>query len=217
MVTVSDNSIVKLELVGEVLDAYFSEEPPDGYNYTIEVDGSSTRSKGSRQSFYARKLSGLSASDFPDQTDLSIEGYRSGFKYISMAWVRKKQGVAKIQYAVHMDFANWDLPESLASFLDRFCKAIEDTGQVSDYERERSEYGYDLYITVDLKLEDDIYKRMCGIEDILESIYRRELVPATAKTEKYGDDRFHWWIRYVLVPLVCSGGIAAILVKYLLS
>lgn len=217
MTHASKNCVVEIQLAGVKLEAYYSEEPLDGYNYTIETNGGAGQHKGSMQSFYARRLGGVSASDFPDHTELSIYEYKSGFKYISMVYIRKKRGVAELGYVMHIDFANWDLPESLAIFFDRFCKAIEANGLFSDIVREQTEYGYDLCINVELGPDDDIYGRMRGAEDVLDSLYRRELVPDKASMHKYGEDRFHWWIRYVLVPLVCSGGIAAVLVKYLLS
>lgn len=131
-----------------------------------------------------------------------------------MVYVQKKSGKCQLKHVLDFNYFDWDMPESLGSFLDRYKEKIKEIPNFISVRKERSDYGYSIDFISSVDALEDIYYQIRNIEDSLESLYRENLtIPAHAETKKYGEDRIHWWIRYVIVPLIGSSTIAAALVK----
>ncbi|NEZ02537.1 hypothetical protein G4Y73_00065 [Wenzhouxiangella sp. XN201] len=202
--------------IGEsILEAYFSNEPIDGFPLTVETHSNHARKVG--QKFYPRQLQGLRGEQFPEGVDLAIYEAKRGFRYVNAIWVKKLAGQCEISNSISLDFHSWDLPESLGSFIDRYVDALQSSELAIRVSSSKTEYGFDLISTIDVPGTSDIYSRLEQLESTQESLYRKELIPPTGgPIQKYGEERRHWWIRYVIVPLVGSGAVAAVLANYLL-
>lgn len=205
----------KLLTIGsEQLEAYYDPSPLDGYNYSIEVNLGKPRPGDTR--YFPRKLADVAASEFPDSCDLNFESVPSSFRHIHFLNVRKKNGLCNISATVSLCFSNWDLPESLSSFVDRYSKSLIGTDFFTSISAQRSDYGFDLICTASADGSDDLFSDIEAIESKLESVYRNSLIPdQSAPTKTYGEERRHWWIRYVIVPILCSGSVAGVLAYYL--
>jgi hypothetical protein len=154
---------------------------------------------------------------FPDSLELSIYQPQLQFHPIDMIYV-SKSSIASIRIMMSFYFSTWEMPESLGSFVERYAKAISQRPEILDASSEKNDVGYGVYCEIQPGWSKDIYRCIQELENTVLSLYRQQIVPPTAQAkEKYGEERLHWWIRYVIVPVVCSGGIAAILVKYLLQ
>ena len=197
------------------LEASVSENPIDGFRFTVEANGDPKLKIP--QLFYPTQLTGVKAEQFPDSLDLHIYNVSSGFRFIDMVSVTKLEGNCFFKNWISFGFQNWDLGESLGSFIDRYADALRNSSLKVKVETYKDEYGYSMISTIPVAPEESIYDRMSKLEELQETTYRKQLLPSkTEESKKYGEERIHWWIRYVIVPLVCSGAAATVIGAYLL-
>ncbi len=199
---------IKIKIAQQELDAHYDEQCTYGYMYTVEASGNP--SSKYMQKFFPGRLSGVNCSALQDKLDLCIYDLKTGFRHIESMWVRKREGKCHIQNSISFEYTNWDLPESLSSFIDRYASGLKESGQITEVRADKNEYGYYVMSTVELTETDDICKKVDSLEELQESIYRKTIIkPQNIQVTKYGEERRHWWIRYVIVPLIGSGAIAA--------
>jgi hypothetical protein len=206
---------IKFKIGNKELEATHDKAAADGYLYSVEASGNPKERH--MQQVFPRMMAGITGSTFPDSCELFIYDVRSGFGKICMIYVHKLRSICKTKLTVSFNFMNWDLPESLGSFVDRYITGLRDSFPISEITSSRSEYGYDVDLSILIGNNEDIYRSIMSMEGALESKYRKLLVPPSESTTKYGESRLHWWIRYVIIPLACSGTIAAVIGKYLLK
>ena len=198
------------------LEAIYDATPLDGYTHTIQVD--SNLVGASDKKFYPRQLSGICGRDFPDRCELIFSSFKSGFRNIYYMRIHKLRGICNVSLTVSFDFSKWDLPESLGSFVDRFTAAVLKDSLFCGAVSSKCDYGFDIDCSVPINDFEDVFSKISEAEAKLESLYRKHLVPAADLTSvKYGEERMHWWIRYVFVPIICSSTIAAVIARYLLK
>lgn len=204
----------KIEIGQYELEANYDEIPRDGFRYTISTIGNSRDKQG--QKFYPHHLKGMHSGSFPDSVDLIIYNAKAEFRHIDSIWVRKLDGKCSIMNSISLSYSDWELPDSLSNFVDRYVKALREEINIAEVTFSKDEYGYSIYCTVNISESGDIYSSIEKLEETQEFLYRKSLVkPDTKTSEKYGEERWHWWIRYVIVPLIGSGTIAAVLANYL--
>ena len=202
-----------VEINGNLLVAFYDEAPSDDCVYSIETTSNSGNKYG--QHFFPRKLSGLSGDDFPSSTSLAIYDLKSGFKFLDMLYVRRCGEDTSLELLGSIDFHSWDLPESLGTFIDRYVAKLRESELVHSVSATREDYGYFIKCAAPVGSED-LFSKFSELEGIMESTYRNYLLPAESNPpQAYGDGRLHWWIRYVIVPLVGSGAVAAVFARYL--
>jgi hypothetical protein len=206
---------IKFKIGKEEVEAIHDEAAADGYVYTVEASGNPKEKR--MQQVFPRMLSGVTGDTFPDNCDLYIYDARSGFGKICMIYVHKLQTLCRAQLVVSFNYMDWDLSEALGSFVDRYVAGIRHAYPASEVSTSKSEYGYDVSWSLPIQADEDIHRIIMSMEELLESKYRKLLIPPKENATQYGEGRLHWWIRYVVIPLACSGTIAAVIGKYLLK
>lgn len=203
----------KIKIGEYALEAHYDENPRDGFRYSIDTNGNPREKQG--QKFYPHFLKGLNGGSFPDSVDLNIYDAKRKFRHIDSIWVRKLDGKCSIKNSMSFYYSDWELPESISQFVDRYIAALREQRNIEKVTFSKDEYGYNIFCAVSVSGSENIYSSIESLEENQEFLYRKLLIkPDTKSSEKYGEGRLHWWIRYVIVPLIGSGTIAAVLAKY---
>lgn len=194
-------------------------ESDDDLAYRYVIDASGEPNSSWSQKFYATYLKRVSERDLPDALSLTIQNPNQDFKKLNFIEIRKKGNNTNFTFILCFDYVLWDMKESLPSFVDRFIDVLR-KNLGTEVKPVKTEYGYFVEVTFSLTGVDDVFTFYTKYEHEIDRLYRGSLI-REGKLEKsassYGEDRFHWWIRYVIVPLACSGTVAAVLAKYLLN
>lgn len=206
----------KLLIGGYEVDAWYSSELYNGYAYLIDI--SPCPEENLYQHFHLMRLRGISPKELPDSCHIIFQSPKSEFKRVSFVEIKSNKGLYELEIILCIDYRDWEMKESVPSFVDRYCDTLKKS-VTQTITPVRTEYGYYVHCIFNISEVKDIYEFYSEKESEIERTYRNTL--ATDSTEvdshKYGDDRLHWWVRYVFVPLAGSGAIATILVKYLLK
>lgn len=209
-----NKEIIKIGL--KELAAYVERDAVDAYKFSIETSGNKREKYA--QTFYPISLGEETGESFPNDTELSIYNVESDFRVINTIWIKKKNGVCKISLNINVCYSNWGLHESLGYFIDRYKAALTKTKLFEEVTSSKEEYGYYLECVSTVENDASIYRSYSKIESSLESTYRNTLILTQEKSvSSFSEGRLHWWVRYVAVPLVGSGTIAAVIAKYLLA
>lgn len=203
-----------IQIGSKELECNFDENPDDGFHTWLDAVGDPAVKHA--QKFYPANFQGISGEQFPDSVWFSIYNLKRGFRFIDSIVVKKLNGKCTLVNSMSIDFQFWDLEESLGSFIDRYADALRNSPLGVKVETEKTEYGYYLTSTIPVAPGDGIYSRLIKLEELQESTYRKQLVPVKSHaSNRYGEERIHWWIRYVIVPLLGSSAVAAVLGAYL--
>ncbi|MDT8383445.1 MAG: hypothetical protein RRB22_03435 [Gammaproteobacteria bacterium] len=187
----------------------------DGYEYYGELSTGQRTPKEYRCNL--SYFSGVSCIDLPDRLHLWITHNGSEFKRVNFVRITKLSNQCKLVITLNIDYARWELEESVSSFVFRFVDFIKNELNV-EITADKTDVGYCIDVPFYGSKVDDIYNWYSTCEHTVEKFYQKCLVSPTgnnSESVKYGEDRLHWWVRYVFVPLIGSGTIAAVLAKYI--
>lgn len=206
----------KLKIGDCEVEAWHSSDSSDGYEYLINIGPYSEESiYGQFNLMYLRRII---PKELPDSSHIVFQSPKSEFKRVNFVEFKSKKGVYKLEIILCIDYRDWEMKESVASFVDRFRNAVKKsiTDAVIPV---RTEYGYFIHCQFNISEAKDIYEFYSEKESELERMYRATLASNLSEvvSQKYGEDRLHWWVRYVIVPLAGSGAIATVLAKHLLK
>ncbi len=206
----------KLQIGDCEVEAWYSPESGNGYKYNIHVDPFSEDKV--LQQFHLMRLHGVSPKELPDSCHIVFQSPKSEFKRVNFVEFKLNKGVCELEIILCIDYRDWEMKESVASFVDRFCDSVKKTA-TDAATAVKTEYGYFIHCKFNISEAKDIYEYYSEKENALERVYRATLASDTVDVaaKKYGEDILHWWIRYVIVPLAGSGAIATVLAKYLLK
>lgn len=206
----------KLKIGDCEVEAWYSSESGDGYEYSIDVSSCSEESL--YRQFHLMCLRKVSPKELPGSCHIVFQSPKTEFKRVNFVEFKSNEGAYELEIILCIDYRDWEMKESVACFVDRFCDAIKKsiTGDVTPV---RTEYGYFIHCPFNVSEIKDIYEFYSEKESELERVYRNTLASDSTEvvSHKYGEDRLHWWVRYVIVPLAGSGAIATVLAKYLLQ
>lgn len=207
-----------LEIGAYPIEVWRYDPPLDNIVYSAELAADPRAPEQYR--FFISYLKGVGCRDLPDNLSLRIACSHSPFRRINMVQLQKRQKRGcMLKVVLDFDYQNWEMAESIGSFVSRYVETINQ--ELNTYAvSEKSENGYLIECTFSDANIPDILKWYSNCENALERIFQREIInPPDAKNEKksYGEEKYHWWLRYVLVPLVASGAIAAVLAGYIMQ
>lgn len=206
----------KIQIGTHSIETWFDEDAGDGFKYYAELHGNPSLPCGEK--FYITFFNNVGCDEIPDSTHLVISLTKSEFKRINFVILKKKMAVCELGITLRIDYLEWEMSESVGKFVYRFVDSIKkELG--FDANPVKTEYGYFIECWSRKANVPDIFSWYSDMGHSLEKIYQRELVNPTVLAtvkQKYGDGRLHWWIRYVVVPLIGSGTVAAVIAKYLL-
>jgi len=197
------------------LEAYIHDPPINGVRYSIEASGNQRQK--SQQQLHPVQFLDTTFDQLPDALSVSIYEVQTSFQPIDMVYVSKTTKYA-VSVLMSFSFSTWEMPESLGKFVERYVKGLHEAANIVEASCDKSEYGFDVFCEASPASSEKIYRIIQELEVTAASVYRETIIPPVATQKKTASEaHWQWWIRYVLVPIVCSGSVAAVLAKYLLQ
>ncbi|GGD04552.1 hypothetical protein GCM10007418_24530 [Halopseudomonas salina] len=112
-----------LQIGGIEVEAWYSSEPPDGYMYSIDIAPQSEEKLYKK--FHLMRLRNVSPTELPESCSIVFQSPRSEFKRVDFVKINKKQGRCELEIILCIDFRDWEMKESVPSFVDRYCDALK--------------------------------------------------------------------------------------------
>lgn len=207
----------RISIGAHSIEAWYDEHSEDGFRYFAALNGNPSFPNEGK--FYLTFLNSVSCDDMPDLTHLVISYSKSEFRKVNFVVIKKVGAVCELGITLALNYQEWEAAESVGKFVYRFLDSIKNELGF-DANPIKTEDGYFVECWSKKVNVSDIYSWYSNMEHSLEKVYQRELNNPPRlfpDTPKYGEGRLHWWVRYVFVPLIGSGTIAAIIAKYLLQ
>lgn len=196
------------------LKAYEDDPLLDGVRYTIEANGNQRRKN--EQHLHPIQFTGTTFDKLPDALEVLIYEVQTSFQPISMLSV-SKAAENRIRFLMSFSFSTWEMPESLGIFVERYVSGLNASPEVAEATFSKGEYGFEVTCEARPSGDIDIFGVIQRLEVTAASVYRDTIIPPSEPTAKVVEVPWQWWLRYVIVPVVCSGGVAAVLAKLLLQ
>lgn len=205
-----------IQIGAHSIEAWYNEHSEDGFRYFAELDGNPTWPNEGK--FYVTFFNGVGCAAIPDSTHLVILYTGSQFRKVNFVIFKKAEFECELGITLALNYQDWEMAESVSKFVYRFADSIR-SELGFDVKPLKTEYGYFVECWSRKTNVTDIFSWYSDMEHSIERIYQRELVNPSVLSQagqKYGEGRIHWWMRYVVVPLIGSGTIAAVIVKFFL-
>lgn len=192
-------------------------EPPfEGkWRYLVNGDGHERAHSGHHLSPY--NLRGLRPIDVPNGLSLSIYRPKSSFRLLNSFELRKLDDECQISVTVDLAFADWHLPKNLRDFVDDYRSSLSKVvTNLVNVTADQDEVGYSLTCAVKVSPLEDFFAAYTNLAEEVLVAYRQalaDLVRPNAPMQPISPTDGHgprWWIRYVVVPIIGSGAVAAV-------
>lgn len=184
------------------------------WRYLISGEGHERAQPGHHLS--PHNLRGLRPSDVPNGLSLSIYRPKSYFRPLSSFELKKVDDESHISVSVDLSFADWHLPKNLRDFADDYRSVLlSGLSNLVSVTIDQDEVGYSLTCIVKVPPAEDFFAAYTNLAQEVSAAYRQalaELVQPSATTQSTSPTDSHgprWWIRYVVVPVLGSGAVAA--------
>lgn len=205
--------------IGErVVSCHFSDPPFEG-KYRYLADTTSDERDRIYQHLFVHDFREVHPSDLPNGISINIQSPRSDFRQINFAEIKKANDQSELIIVLCFDYVDWHLPINLQHFAERYRDALLDhVDSALECHIDHSDPGLFINCSVSVAPDTDYlsaYKKavsqiLATYRKCLENIYK----PPSPKEAKplQADDTAgaKWWFRYVIVPLLGSGAVAAI-------
>lgn len=184
------------------------------------IEGTSDERNGLAQRIFIHDFRDICPTDLPNGISVIIDRPKSTFKQLNFANLTKADDRTEIELVITFYFSDWHLPINLQNFAAKYCEAM--LGSIENI-IEADFFVEDVSVMVTCRVSikptttflvayrnaaDQI---LTTYRNCLESLY----IPTPtsgSKSPKASDDSTgtKWWFRYVIVPILGSGAVAAI-------
>ena len=202
--------------VGDAQVRMHTMEPPFEGKWRYLVSGEGHEGSHPEHHLSPHNLRGLRPSDVPNGLSLSIYRPKSSFRLLSSFELRKLDDESQISVNVDLAFADWHLPKNLRDFVDDYRSALlRGLTNLVNVTIDQDEVGYSLTCAVKVSPSGDFFAAYTSLAEEVLAAYRQALaelvrpsapIQPTSPTDGHGP---RWWIRYVVVPILGSGAVAA--------
>ncbi|WP_265948962.1 hypothetical protein [Dechloromonas sp. A34] len=205
--------------VGErIVSCHFSDPPFDG-KYRYHADGTSNERDHITQHLFVHDFRNICPSDLPNGISINIQYPKSEFRHVNFAEIKKANDQSELIIVLCFDYVDWHLPINLHNFAERYRDALlhlVDGATQSNIDQ--SEPG--LFVTCSISVVPDTdylstYRKavsqiLATYRKCLEDIYKQPLSKESKPIRADDNTGAKWWFRYVIVPILGSGAVAAI-------
>lgn len=212
-----DNSSFR---VGErVVSCHFCDPPFDG-KYSYLADATSDERDDIVQHLFVHDFRHVRPSDLPNGISINIQRPKTEFRQVNFAEIKKVNDQSELIIVLCFDYADWHLPFNLQNFAKAYCDALlrhlDNAFQVNI---DQTEVGLFISCSVAVSPETtylSAYREADGqvlaiYRTCLENIYKYPHLTKETKSPQADDTAgARWWFRYVIVPVLGSGAVAAI-------
>lgn len=165
---------------------------------------------------FIRDLKGVAPRQFPNLFRVMIYGItEANFSYASDVCFRRHHSEAEISYTFDIDHLKWDQPINFKHFLSVFCDVLRtQLPRVNDVSQEHMEGLTFVTVDIGMDLDADCFNVFREVDLNMIRLFRQTLdrpmkLEISSASEK-SDTGLKWWMRYVIVPVACSSGFAAL-------
>jgi hypothetical protein len=201
-----------------VVSCHFSDQPSNG-KYRYYADVTSDERDKICQHLFVHDFRDVYPSDLPNGISINIQSPRSDFRQVSYAEITKVNDKSELTIVICFDFLDWHLPINLVSFAERYRDAL--LCRVDGALRchiDQSEPG--LFVVCSTSVTPDqnylssyravVRQALSTYRKCLENIYQQPASEGVAPPQVTDTVGARWWVRYVVVPILGSGAVAAI-------
>lgn len=194
--------------------------PPFDGKYRYLADGTSDERDNVYQHLFIHDFRDTRPTDLPNGILITIINPKSEFRQVNFAKIRKVDDRSELIIVLCFDYPDWHLPVSLPLFAESYCEALNQQveGAIQS-DIEHSDIGLFISCAISVPPSTNFwsaYQKANGqilsvYRKCLADIYKRQHQP-TYKAQPLGDESSgaKWWFRYVIVPVLGSGAVAAV-------
>ncbi|MCK6393617.1 hypothetical protein [Zoogloea sp.] len=212
-----DNSTFRF---GErVVSGHFSDLPFHG-KYRYVVEGTSDERARIPQQLFFHDFIDIRPADLPNGISITLQRPRSEFRQVNFAEIKKVDDQSVLVIILCFDYVDWHLPINLQLFSERYRDSLlRQVDSAVEAHIDQADFG--LFINCSISVASDVtflaaYRKadsqiLATYRKCLEDLYKTQPAKNETKPAKTDDSEgAKWWFRYVIVPVVGSGAVAAI-------
>lgn len=201
-----------------VVSCHFMDPPFEG-KYRYLADTTSDERDRICPHLFVHDFREVHPSDLPNGISINIHSPRSDFRQIDFVGIKKVNDQSEIIIVLCFDYIDWHLPINLQHFAERYRDALLlHVDSALECHIDHSDPGLLINCSISVTPDTDYlsaYRKavsqiLVTYRKCLENIYK----PSSSKEVKLlqADDTAgaKWWFRYVIVPILGSGAVAAI-------
>lgn len=195
-------------------------EPPFKGKYRYIADGTSDERDTIGEHLFIHDFRDTRPTDLPNGISITIFKPKSEFRQVDFAKIHKFSDRSELSVVLCFDYADWHLPVSLPHFLESYREALlQQVEHVTQTFIEQSDVGFFLSCSVVVQPDEDFWSTYQQAVSQVLAIYRKCLAELYGErhqtkpkmvTKNDENSGAKWWFRYVVVPVLGSGAVAAI-------
>lgn len=203
-----------------VVSGHFSDPPFHGKCRYL-VDGTSDERDRISQKLFVHDFIDIRPADLPNGISITLQRPRSEFRQVNFAEIKKIDDKSVLVIILCFDYVDWHLPINLQHFSERYRDSLlRQVDSAVESHIDQADFG--LFVICSISVASDVtflaaYRkadsqilaayRKC-LEDLYKTLPAKKNETKPAKTDD--SEGAKWWFRYVIVPVVGSGAVAAI-------
>lgn len=210
----------KVRIEGRILSINYCDPPLEG-KYRYLMDGTSDERDKICQHVFVHEFRNIFPTDLPNGFSLTIEQPRSDFRQINSVNIKKLDDLSKLVVTLYFSFSDWHLPLNLSHFAEAYCSSLrENVENETDTYVEPDNLGVYVCCGVSVSSTTSFFSAYRKAEAQILATYRTCLAdvykPAaslkkdTKQVPSVDVSGAKWWVKYVIVPVLGSGSVAAI-------
>jgi hypothetical protein len=203
----------------KVLSGHFCDPPLNG-KYRYVTDGTSDERDRIGQHLFIHDFRDVRPVDLPNGISINIQNPKSEFRQVNFAEIKKVNDQSELTVILCFDYVDWHLPLNLQHFAERYSNAL--LRQMDSAMRchiDQTEVGLFINCSIAVAPEMNFLSAYRRADAQILSIYRKCLADIynqqhqpkeVAPTQAEENTGSKWWFRYVIVPVIGSGTVAAV-------
>lgn len=206
--------------VGDKLLSGHSCDPPLDGKYRYAMEGTSNERDRIVQHLFIHDFREVRPVDLPNGVSIHISNPKSEFRQVNFAEIKKINDQSELTIILCFDYVDWHLPLNLQHFAERYSGTL--LRQVDSAIRcdiDQTEVGLFINCSIVVAPETNFLSAYRKADAQILAIYRKCLADIYTQqhptkeivtTQAKDNDGSKWWFRYVIVPIIGSGTVAAI-------
>lgn len=209
--------------IGErIVSGHFCDPPANGkWKYVIEANSDERHHIG--QLLFVHDFSDVRPTDLPNGISIVIQGPKSDFGQVSFADIKKINDKSELTVVLNFDYVDWHLPLNLQHFVESFRDAlIQQVDHANNCHIDHRDIGLSVDCSVGVDPDTNYFSAFKKVDAQVLATYRKclsdiykqqhvpKLEPITVSRPDEAASGARWWVRYVIVPVIGSGAVAAL-------
>ena len=210
----------KVRIEDKILSIHYCDPPING-KYRYVMDGTSDERDKICQHIFIHDFMSVFPTDLPNGFSLTIQNPRTDFRHINFVEIKKLDDSSKLVVILNFIFSDWHLPLNLPHFAETYSESLRKNVEnaTESYVESDELVGVFVYCEVSVSPTTSFFSAFRKVEAQILATYRRCLADVyRPPTQSYDTKQpqsadvsgAKWWVKYVIVPVLGSGAVAAI-------